>query len=110
MKSTSLNSGPSPKKVHLDRFKELRIEWRDGASTSYTIDRLRAACPCASCRQTRESVAEPFAILDRDAPSQGVHIIEMTPVGHYALSFNFSDGHRTGIYSYEYLLELAADH
>ena len=109
MISTGLSADQSPKKVHLDRFKELRIEWRDGTDTSYTIDRLRAACPCASCRQSRESAADPLAILDGNAPSPGVHVVEMTPVGHYALSFNFSDGHRTGIYSYEYLRELASD-
>jgi DUF971 family protein len=36
-----------------------------------------------------------------------VSIIAVEPVGHYALQLNFSDGHNTGIYSWDILYDLA---
>ena len=39
--------------------------------------------------------------------SANVQLVGWEKVGNYALRFDFSDGHRTGLYSYEYLLELA---
>lgn len=36
-----------------------------------------------------------------------VNIIDITPVGHYAVKFVFDDGHNTGIYSWETLYDLA---
>jgi len=39
-----------------------------------------------------------------------VAIKSVEPVGHYALRPTFSDGHDTGIYSWEYLHELGANH
>ncbi|SAK77870.1 hypothetical protein AWB78_03544 [Caballeronia calidae] len=36
-----------------------------------------------------------------------VTIIGIDPVGHYALQLNFSDGHNTGIYSWDILYDLA---
>ena len=37
----------------------------------------------------------------------GVTVTGWEQVGNYALRFDFSDGHRTGLYSYAYLLDLA---
>ena len=35
-----------------------------------------------------------------------VRIMGMKPVGNYAYGIEFSDGHDTGIYTFEYLREL----
>lgn len=35
-----------------------------------------------------------------------VDVLEILPIGSYALQINFSDGHDSGIYSYDYLEEL----
>jgi DUF971 family protein len=72
-----------------------------------------------------ESYRVPFELLRVYSPSaevQGhgpgqetlqtgkreVTIIGIDPVGHYALQLNFSDGHNTGIYSWDILHNLAA--
>ncbi len=39
-----------------------------------------------------------------------VTITNLEPQGHYALRITFSDGHDTGIYSWEYLYRLGSDH
>jgi DUF971 family protein len=39
---------------------------------------------------------------------KGITINDITPVGHYAVQLTFSDGHRTGIYTWAYLADLGA--
>ncbi len=89
----------------------LTIAWRDGATCVYPLQGLRAACPCATCKDLREketavppSTESPFHVLQPQAPPVQLRSIEV--VGRYALSFRWSDGHSTGIYPYEYLREL----
>ena len=38
-----------------------------------------------------------------------VGIVEIEPVGHYALQPTFSDGHQSGIFTWQYLYHLGAD-
>ena len=44
-----------------------------------------------------------------DGPKEfpGVRAISWKPAGGYAIQFTFSDGHNTGLYTYEYLKKLA---
>ncbi len=76
----------------------MQIRWADGHTSEYTFPKLRSACPCAHCDASRETVnaAEDLGLED------------VTEVGHYAIRFFWSDGHDTGIYSYEYLRGLCA--
>jgi DUF971 family protein len=85
----------------------VEIAWSDGVTSTYSPRLLRDACPCATCRERR---AEPAAasllpVLD---PKETVPlaITGMTPVGQYAYSIEFSDGHSSGIYTLDYLREL----
>lgn len=39
-----------------------------------------------------------------------VRILAIHPVGRYGVLFEFSDGHKTGIYTFSYLYELALTH
>jgi DUF971 family protein len=87
----------------------LLIQWSDGRKQQYPLAELRARCPCASCREERKSdqaqPAELLPILPTTAtPPLG--LVSMKPVGNYAYSLTFSDGHDTGIYTFEYLREL----
>ncbi len=43
-------------------------------------------------------------VLQRN--KQNVKIIDITPVGHYAIKLHFDDGHNTGIYTWERLYDL----
>jgi DUF971 family protein len=95
-----------PRKIRLDRHDALSIIWRDGSEDVYPVAYLRQKCPCATCREFRAD-RNPFRVLTGDMAETGAHVAKMTPVGHYALNFEFSDGHSTGIFSWEYLLEIA---
>ena len=83
-----------PTPTSLERIGEtgLKIRWEDGHESIYTWILLRDACPCAVCREGPSP---------RSGPE--IRALEVQPVGRYALNVRFSDGHSTGIFSYELL-------
>jgi len=95
-----------PTRIQLDRHEALTVTWRDASVSVYPVDYLRQRCPCATCRETREET-NPLRILSDDMLTTHVHVVRVQPVGRYAISLEFSDGHATGIYSFQYLEEIA---
>jgi DUF971 family protein len=94
----------------LARFgeKNLLIEWSDGQRREYSFRELRDACPCATCREMRSEAPKPANLLPVLAPAElrPLQIANMEPVGNYAYSIEFSDGHNTGIYTLDLLRQL----
>ena len=86
----------------------LRIAWSDGQRRLYRFRELRDACPCATCREKRGAEPSPAALLPvlSAGEAQPLKVIGMKPVGNYAYSIAFIDGHDTGIFSFELLREL----
>jgi DUF971 family protein len=85
---------------------EIAIRWSDGRETYYKAGRLRAASPSAETQGERDIFGQQHG---GEAPREfpGVVVTGWEQIGNYALRFDFSDGHRTGLYAYEYLLRLA---
>ena len=96
-----------PTKLSKTEDGKLVIEWSDGQIREYAARELRDACPCASCREKRAAPppSSPFTVLSA-AELQPLTLNGMKPVGNYAYSIAFSDGHDTGIYTLEFLREL----
>ena len=105
-----------PESLERDGPAGLVIGWSDGARRRYTAAALRAACPCATCREkksadTTKSPAGgkttmallPVLSLQEARPTAIEH---MRPVGNYAYNIAFSDGHDSGIFTFDYLLGL----
>jgi len=85
---------------------EVAIAWSDGAETFFQMEKLRAASPSAEQRGEKDIFGQRHGGTDqRQFP--GVIVLNWERVGNYAIRFDFSDGHRSGLYSYELLLELA---
>ena len=80
----------------------LTIKWSDGPETAYNAAQLRKSCPCAGC--VNEWTGER-TLKDSDIPAD-MTFSQIAIVGRYALSFHFSDGHETGIFSFNYLRSL----
>ena len=99
---------PTPVKLSRSGDRALVIEWSDGQRRQYTVRELRDRCPCASCREKRVQGPPPQNLLPVLLPTetQPLAITRMEPVGNYAYSIAFSDGHDTGIYTLELLLQL----
>jgi len=86
----------------------IEIAWSDGTIAAYTARLLRDACPCATCREKRGQPAPPQLLpVLRPEETVPLDITGMQPVGQYAYSIAFSDGHSSGIYTLDYLRELA---
>ncbi len=91
-----------PRQIIEESDSELSISWSDEAETKYNAADLRRACPCAGCinEWTGEKMLKAEKIAD-DLSFSSISI-----VGRYALNFHFSDGHDTGIYSFDFLRKL----
>ncbi len=88
-----------PKQILKVEDDELKLVWEDDHVSVYPFRALRLACPCAGCRD--EFTGAPK--LDPATVPADVKGLEVRLVGLYALSIAFSDGHGTGIYSFENL-------
>lgn len=80
----------------------LGVEWADGTESVLPLREIRIACGCAVC--CNELTGEP--LLDPASVSKDIRASSITPVGNYALTFDWSDGHTTGIYPWEQLRAL----
>ncbi len=80
----------------------LRIAWRDGVVSEYVPRYLRLLCPCAGCVDEMTGVRT----LDPARVDPGVYPTAIHYVGRYALQFVWSDGHATGLYTFELLREI----
>jgi len=86
---------------------EIAIVWSDGAESYVTCEKLRAASPSASNQGERDIFGHQYGGA---GPKKfpGVTVVRWEQVGNYAIRFDFSDGHNTGLYSYDYLRKIAA--
>jgi ATP-binding protein involved in chromosome partitioning len=80
----------------------LLIEWDQGGHQGFFAARpLRLACPCAACIE--EMTGRP--VLDPATVPADVRPVSLALVGAYGLRISWSDGHGTGIYTFERLLQ-----
>lgn len=81
----------------------LEIVWPDGAVNRFPYRFLRSECPCASCRD--EWTGE--RIIRIEHVREDVKLEGMEMVGNYAVQPSWSDGHSSGIFTWEMLHDLA---
>lgn len=96
---------PTRVKIHVTTGEGVDIAWADDHESHYDFPYLRDHCPCAVCNDERTKKDEE--------KSKGVPVLPMykervkaraaKPVGSYAIQIDFSDGHSTGIFSFDYL-------
>lgn len=84
---------------------QLALAWSDGIESYLDLQKLRQACPCASCQ------GEPDA-MGRVAKPKVVHTeksfqaVSLQQVGGYALQLTWADRHSSGIYTFDLLRRL----
>ena len=93
---------PALEPTHVDVDKEhgVTITWADGATTRYDLADLRLACPCAECRGLRE---RGLPVWPKPGSSEPLTVAGAEWIGNWGIAFEWNDGHRTGIYSFELL-------
>jgi DUF971 family protein len=99
-----------PRHLELRKEEGLVVYWEDGKVSEYSIGYLRRMSPSAEARELRDEQARnPLAVLPGGSGGGGggkLFAVRAELVGNYALRIVFSDGHRTGLYSWKYLREL----
>jgi DUF971 family protein len=100
----------TPTGITADRQQKVfQITWADGAASRIPFALMRSACPCAQCRGGHENMCkdpdpEVFLIPLRDAREN--ELTDIQPVGNYGITLAWADGHKFGIYTWEYLRAL----
>lgn len=77
---------------------EVRIAWSDGHVSLFANHDLRNHCPCALCRER-----PPHVLPVISGGAEELYAVQIGLVGRYAISIQWSDGHDSGIYSYQTL-------
>lgn len=101
-----------PEHIAISRTKGIQIDWKDGHHSQYPLPFLRDECPCATCtgahgtepqksNYSAPASADPFPMF-----KPVLKILSVEPMGHYAIRIDWSDGHNTGIYSYDHLRKI----
>lgn len=89
---------PIPTEIKLHKkSKVLEISFNDGKTFQLPCEFLRVYSPSAEVR----GHGPGDEILQTG--KQEVSITHIEPIGHYAIQLNFSDGHNTGLYSWDLL-------
>ncbi len=94
----------APEKIRAIREEGVfEIVWNDDRTSRYPFKFLRCECPCAACVNefTGERILDPSTVSEEIEPS------EVGFSGNYALKIKWSDGHHTGLYSWDHLERLA---
>ncbi len=100
---------PAHVRVNQTEGTGVEIDWKDGHKSHWAFKFLRDACPCATCIEEREATGrepgqpkpEPKVALPMFKAA--VRPKKAQAVGRYAISFDWNDGHTSGIYSWHYL-------
>ena len=92
-----------PTSITADRARGiLTVTWDDGKASELSFKLLSDMCPCAVCSAERNNPDPLKVIHARSYELEAIH-----PVGGYAINIVWKGGCRYGIYSWDYLRQLA---
>ncbi|MFT7167162.1 MAG: DUF971 family protein [Paracoccaceae bacterium] len=94
---------PAPVRIGRRVPSELTFDWQDGVKNGATAAEIRRGCPCAHCvdEHTGRQILKAASVPDHLTQT------EVSLVGNYALAIVFSDGHRTGIFTWPNLRRIS---
>jgi DUF971 family protein len=84
---------------------EIAVVWSDGAESYLRHDLLRRASPSAETQGEHDVFGNQYGGSPKNNFT-GIRVLGWERIGNYAIRFDFSDGHRTGLYTFDYLRKL----
>ena len=100
-------SAPTPTQIRALRDAgTLSLGWSDGTHFELPFKYVRGECPCAACIDEFTGVR----ILDLDTIPETIIPEQLAMSGNYALKISWSDGHSTGLYTWEHLYQISRRH
>lgn len=101
---------PIDVKLYVSTGAGVDITWSDAHTSHYDFSYLREHCPCATCREGHKDLSggDSQGAASPELPmfKPRVTARSAAPVGTYAVQFEFTDGHSSGIYSFDHLREI----
>lgn len=97
-----MHAPTTPTQIRPASLFELAVSWGDGHESLYPVRSLRLACKCARC--VHEFTRAP--LLDPESVPSDLRPTKIEAVGRYGMRIVWSDGHDTGIMSFEHLRAL----
>ncbi|MFT4705616.1 MAG: DUF971 family protein [Bradymonadia bacterium] len=92
----------NPTEVHLrEADQALEILWDDASRDTYALAYLRGWCPCAKCQGH-------FAGTMKFQEGASTTLVSAEPVGGYAMRLIWADGHKSGLFAFAYLKQIAS--
>ena len=82
---------------------EMSVAWDNGEVTLIPFVELRFQCRCAECVDEWSRVRK----LQRSQIKPDIKPMSVEIVGRYAVQIHWADGHRTGIYPFDLLYDIA---
>ena len=96
-----------PTEIKRTSERELKFVWNDGHVVRFTLQFLRDQCPCAGCKGETGLLGVQYLPMQLPVITPGKYeLTGLETVGNYAVAMKWKDGHDTGIYTWDYLLEL----
>jgi DUF971 family protein len=92
-----------PVQIKILSSKQLLIKWSDNTDSTISLLKMRKHCPCATCASEREDQSKSYIPI---FSGNQLIVSEIHPVGSYAISVKWKDGHNTGIFEYPFLKSL----
>jgi DUF971 family protein len=86
---------------------ELAIKWDDGTESFIRLETLRRWCPCAGCRGEVDVLGNLYKNPDQTLSARAFELRRLAAVGSYALQPIWGDGHDSGLYTFDYLRQIA---
>jgi DUF971 family protein len=86
---------------------ELAIRWEDGNESYIRLDVLRRRCPCAGCRGEVDILGQVHGGGAQSVSPAAFQLRQLIRVGGYAVQPVWADGHATGLYTFDYLRQIA---
>ncbi|MBI2416369.1 MAG: DUF971 domain-containing protein [Ignavibacteriales bacterium] len=85
---------------------QLHITWDDNSQWHFPLQLLRDECPCAGCKGETILLRTFKPAEQPPKTAESYKIAGIQTVGGYAIQIDWKDGHNTGLYSWDYLLNL----
>ncbi|HYZ85461.1 MAG TPA: DUF971 domain-containing protein [Bryobacteraceae bacterium] len=106
------NLAADPEHIAISKSKGIKIDWKDRHFSDLSCALLRDECPCATCTGahgtepqrtsfSKQNQGNPFQMY-KPAPK----MVNVEPVGNYAIRIIWNDGHSSGIYSFDHLRKI----
>ena len=98
-----------PEHIAISKSKGIKIDWKDQHHSEYPLAYLRDECPCATCTGAHGTAPERSSYSTSSAfplYKPTLKMLSVEPVGQYAIRMEWSDGHNTGIYSFDHFRKI----